>query len=493
MSSTSQIARVSNNDATLHCIYLGDGYYSGLGAALIGNTVVTEINYLCADSLTETTPANLERVLQFLQGSKSLQYLNLCCCDDRRRNEADVIEMNGHVVHAVSKSTRIDELSLSAYTHVPHEAMAHLLRHTKSITKLTFLLWENEAASHASLEDLAQALGANQTLQTLTLSFGPNPQESLVFILQKLALHPCLRSIVLNSCAYRQCTLSLLMASALAYMLGGISHLQELSISYYKFGIGEVKEFLRGLDASHSLVLLELHSVDFFGLETQIAFMEFVQALNEESALKELRIDTFSLSSAQIAAMLNGSSLRALSIRKSPRGDKLHDFCSEFQSGSIKIARLDIVFVCGYQEIGNCLAQATLLREFHIRYRLEVPNIDVWLKAMQENGSLWHASLPLIEGVDGPPMSCEQTSRFQTYCQRNQMLHMLLPSPLNHDDTSVDGAGIELFPHLLACASMGPRMGPNSILLALLALHNAIGLQHFGYDKRTQQSQPDEL
>jgi hypothetical protein len=204
------------------------------------NTVVTEISYLCADSLTETTPANLERVLQFLQGSKSLQYLKLCCCDDRRRNEGDVIEMNGRIVHAVSKSTRIDELSLSAYTHVPHEAMALLLRHTKSITKLTFLLWENDAASHSSMEDLANALKANQTLQTLTLSFDRNPQESLVFILQKLASHPCLRSLVLQSSTSPvHCIMS-----ALAHMLRGISHLQELSISYFQFGIGEVKEFL---------------------------------------------------------------------------------------------------------------------------------------------------------------------------------------------------------------------------------------------------------
>jgi hypothetical protein len=183
--------------------------------------------------------------------------------------------------------------------------------------------------------------------------------------------------------------------------------------------------------------------------------------------------------------MLKGSSLRALSIRKSPRGDTLHDFCLEFQSGSIKNARLDIVFICGYQEIGNCLAQATFLRELHIRYMLEVPKIDVLLKAMRENGSLWHASLPLIEGVDGPPISCEQTCRFQTYCQRNQMLHMLLPSPLNHDDTSVDGARIELFPHLLVCSSMRPRMGPNAMLIALLALGNSVGPQHFGYRKRT--------
>jgi hypothetical protein len=472
MSSTSQIARVSNNDATLHCIYLGDGHCRGLGAALIGNTVVTEISYLCADSLTGTTPANLERVLQFLQ-------------------EAEVIEMNGRIIHAVSKSTRIDELYLSAYTHVQHEAMANLLRHTKSITKLTFLLRENETASHSSMEDLANAVGANRTLQTLTLSFDRNPQESLVCILQKLASHPCLRSLMLDSFAYHQCIVSPLMASALACLLESSSCLQELSISCFEFGIEEVREFLRGLNKSNSLVILNLSWVKFCCHEAQVAFIEFIQALRNKNALRELRIDTYSLSSVQIIEMLKGSSLHALTICMG-RG-LLHDFCSEFLGGS-KLARLEIVYHNWYgtdlSDMRNCLARATFLREFYIPNRLVDPRLDIWVKAVQQNGSLWHISLPLIEGAGQSPMSSKQTNRIHTYCQRNQMLHTLLPSPLNHGD---DEARIELFPHLLACATSRPRMGPNSMLIALLALGDSIGHHHFGCCKCTQCSQTDEL
>jgi hypothetical protein len=67
----SLLARSRNNHGALHRLSLNAGKYEGLGAALVGNTVVSEINFLYADVLADTNPANSKLVLEFLQNNSS--------------------------------------------------------------------------------------------------------------------------------------------------------------------------------------------------------------------------------------------------------------------------------------------------------------------------------------------------------------------------------------------------------------------------------------
>lgn len=204
-----------------------------LGQALLGNPhvelLVLNLSFLENDVENDGYSDSLLPLLRFLRESRTLRVVYL---KDKRMERADGAVLK-RFFFSIAESSAIQELHLDEISVRP-DGFDTLMRTTKSITELAIDSCDLDMTV-ASKNLLAEAIGANQTLHSLTIE-DSDAVESLHLVepvLARLNSHPQLRTLELrygDHGEHPNTSLNLLMAARQNGSLHNILVLDEPSL-----------------------------------------------------------------------------------------------------------------------------------------------------------------------------------------------------------------------------------------------------------------------
>ena len=472
--------------------YLTNAYGRRLGEALQGNQ---HVSYMCInlDHLLDGNEEGTDSIallLRYFRESEAMRKVELWGNAGRLTAEAGKT-----IILAIAENPCIEDLNMSINVEHVLEEFAFFLRRTQSLKTLRITL-DGEATSSQTRELLAEAFGANQTLETLTLQNGSNT-DLVESVLRRLGSHPCLRELQLI------CLTNVRVADihALASLLRSTTLLVHLKLRSYIFNKEQMEVLVEGLHSNQSLTKLSVSGCSF-NLEASDVFRCFVQTCETRSSIRELSFDgTFGLGAQFTGVLLGywlilldenqgaGSSI-ASSLQILDLGSNLAGFFLALEDNASRILLpclhcRDHMGRADWDALNRCLPKLVYLKELYIA-GLEGGDVSSrgFLDALRKNGSLQHVVITQANFFNEA-----EACLVQSYCKRNEAIPSLVAKVQLDKDGDDDETDILLFPTIFQLAKQATRTAPNSILVGLLAAGDAIGPCR-QCDKR---SRPDEM
>jgi hypothetical protein len=292
-------------------------------------------------------------------------------------------------------------------------------------------------------------------------------------ILRRIGEHPKLRQVSLKMA--EQCTQPDELATLSAMLRS--SNLHSLNLTRYYFDRTSWECLVEALQASPSVTKLSLDSCDF----DKEAALDLVPGLNQ-TCVKDLYFNADdALLSQYPPSTLTPSSMMVELLTSCSTLNELHlDGIYNLEESDMDIfrrlnaARADVRVPCLIldllksdepQEFAEWLPHSVTLQSFCCCYFGERVQASRVVRALRENGSMVHFSVPVEY------FSKDDTRMIKAYGQRNEQLPKLLAnssSVVNSPESE-----LHLFPTFFAVAKQSPRMACNTILIGLLTIDEA--------------------
>lgn len=457
-------------------------YGRRLGEALQGNHYVSSMNLNLSELLDvgEEGTDSVALLLQYMSESDVMRKVSLT---NNVVSLPEVIETLVHLILlAIAENSCIEVLFLDT-TIVPSDAIARLMRTTLSLKSLSV---ELSSSSSQELELLAEAFGANRSLESLRLDTGSNPAVVASILLRLDSLH-CLRELSLwlsRDFVYRNEGMSKL--NELAYFLHSTRSLEHLELWDYVFEKECMNSLVEGLQANQSLVELSILECSFTW-EASVAFHSFMQMGETTSSIREMRFSgCFNMFDDSEGHCPFGDTLASMLIMPDKNQDtglgigpslqvldlsggmlNVNEFLYTLAANADRI-RLPCLRVDGSMDNDDweffieCLPKLVHLTELDIYTVNQDVDSRSFVDTLLRNGSLQHVVLAL----NRENFLNEAESRIvQSYCKRNEVIPILVGDKMD----------LSLLPTLFQSAKQAPRTAPNAILMGLLAVGNGIG------------------
>jgi hypothetical protein len=238
-----------------------EGYGERLGQALVGNTHVTDITLRLipqdiygpnVNQQHERGPEGIALLLNYLRDGPSLREFNV---------RGGIEKFMRPAIQAISHNPRLETLEIED-AEVPAEEMALLLRTTTALKTLSLPMVNSEI--------VAQALGENQTLDRLELTFDPSDAPDGI-VLSHLQSHLKLTHLVLKQKPDTELSDTATMDAAISVYLRDTTGLRTLKLVGQSFNQDRMQHLVQGLQANQSLVHLTVTSCQFDQGATAVA------------------------------------------------------------------------------------------------------------------------------------------------------------------------------------------------------------------------------
>ena len=205
------------------------------------------------------------------------------------------------ILLATAENPCITDLNLSINMEAAEESYAEsfalLMQTTQSLKTLCFTL-DGGVASSQKRDIIAEAFGANQTLENLSFQYCSETDMG-EYILLRLGAHPRLRELKME---YHGNDSSVAEIHALASFLGFTTSLEHLGIGYYEFDKECMGHLVEGLHSNQSLTKLSVYSC-IFNLEAFDVFRNFIQLDGTRSSIRELHLANCKFAGSSTEAM----------------------------------------------------------------------------------------------------------------------------------------------------------------------------------------------
>jgi hypothetical protein len=343
-----------------------------------------------------------------------------------------------------------------------------LLRETTTLKSLRIVVPRQE-------EIFARGIEENESLECLELAVFHNAARA-TSLFRQLRLPPTLRKLILTEASE---------LSGLCAMLSS-SSLESLKLSSCSFDRPLWRFLSEALQASSTLTSLSLDKCAFDDGATQ----DLVRFFNHSSPVTDLHISTSNDLSAVrlssiIARILTSSGSTLERVRSSGASVVFRFLKEKGKEVHVLCLRVDTVSNDDFLSLANWLPRTIKLRELTVdRMTLDFDDVRTIssfnfakaqvLRAMRQNGSLYHVTIP--EFAKPVPrfkptfqprrriLSKFEIRKIATYCRRNQEL----PTLLQHVSQEM-GYHSALFPMAVVAAQQSPTMAATTMLIGLLA------------------------
>jgi hypothetical protein len=247
---------IRRNDPEKTFVYAVDakGYGIPLGNALVGNTHVAHLNLLLlAEYINSPDDGNwgvhnIALVLQYLREGPAFRTLHIW---------GGSLQYTSACVHAMAHNPNRMSLIIDDRTEIPLLEIIDLLRTSKLLEDLQLSMVNSTA--------LAEAIQANQSLESLVLNFDPDarpkPNGDMLHHLyshSKLQRLRIVRKPESNSLDTEQVDVALY-----SLLCHRSTRLKTLQLFFFTFNRSRMELFIDGLQANRSLEMLELYSCEF--------------------------------------------------------------------------------------------------------------------------------------------------------------------------------------------------------------------------------------
>ena len=455
------------------------GHSRSLWEALQGNHYVSSMELFLSNWLyaSEEDTGSIALLLRYIRESKAMRKIKLW--GEEGPTAESTAESFRAILLAISENPCIEKLDVLFGIDPVADSFALFLRTTKSLKTLVMMYHDFDGA--ASPELVAEAIGANQSLESLTFE-SYSDSEFLESVLVRLGSHPRLCELKLE-CGDNA---SITQIHALAKFLGSTTTLEHLELNHYAFVEESMEHLVDGLHSNQSLTKLALIRCKLNLLATNM-FRTFMQSCETRSSIRELRIgdsrnETFqdSCTGPVLVSMLTtpdenqgmvgssiGSSLQFLELEINSTG-----FCDAFADAASRIRlpclRIHNSFPVAYWDrLIRCLPRLVYLNTLKISNMNEDVVRHSFVGALRNNGSLQHVAICSMETTRVEDCFDEAESCIiASYCKRNEVLPKLVAEARQL---------LSLLPMLFQSAKQARRTAPNAILIALLAVGDGIG------------------
>ena len=261
-------------------------YGRRLGEALQGNQHVSYMSLRLSIDEEEGTD-NVALLVRYIRESEAMRKVRVV--SRHARDDRGYAPLFRRILLATAENPCITDLNLSINMEAAEESYAEsfalLMQTTQSLKTLCFTL-DGGVASSQKRDIIAEAFGANQTLENLSFQYCSETDMG-EYILLRLGAHPRLRELKME---YHGNDSSVAEIHALASFLGFTTSLEHLGIGYYEFDKECMGHLVEGLHSNQSLTKLSVYSC-IFNLEAFDVFRNFIQLDGTRSSIRELRID----------------------------------------------------------------------------------------------------------------------------------------------------------------------------------------------------------
>jgi hypothetical protein len=486
-------ASLQQNDSAVTTLFFSSAYPLTnqhalvLGESLQGNTHVSTLHLAIHHLVEEGGDEENDSVaplLKFMRESKALLKVRLNGNADDLDDALLPVSIFRRFFLAIAENPSIDVLSLSGLT-LPLEGFGVLLKTTQSLKFLELFMCG--FVSVPARDDIAEALGENQTLERLEI------QDDFVEpVLLHLGSHPRLRELKLHWSEDERPS----HVDALVYFLCSSTTLELLDLCGYQFDKNLFEPLLESIRSSRSLTKLTLRTCKF-DEESTLLFEQILEPKEGLTCIRELSIGLnikfHELSTGNMAVNIlapnqvsdDGSkpgkitSLDLLDMRGSNNAD-LTLVCDALGANptaiQLQFLRFGNINTTGCDALIRSLPKLLYLKQLSVESVVPGVSSENLLCALRENGSLLGADIGPVQYTERPLFNERESRLVQSYCKRNEVIPTLVAKPrLCHDGDNDDRTDLGLFPTLFAAAKQAPRTAPNHVLIGLLAARDSIG------------------
>lgn len=486
-----------------------------LSEALQGNHHVSSMNlnlsFFIATNVADKEGKDCDTALlaRYIRESRALRKVALVGNLNGRHPEfyAKKLRIVRLILLAIAENPGIKDLHLqfNLEAGVFLKEIALLLRTTQSLKslKIDLGLLDDRPSSRELV--LANAFGANRTLESLELTSDNNADMLGSVLLHLVGSHPRLRELKLD-CGTES-------VAALAYFMRSTTlQLEHLCLRNIIFQKECMEQLVEGLQLNQSLTKLSIVHCNF-DLEAIDVFRSFMQKGGTMSCIRELCIEGIYgncagiLAGTMVASMLTtpdgnrgtGSSIGSLLQVLQLVGD-FTELCRTLTMVDTSIALLlptrhacnSVYNGAGWESLVSCLSKLGHHQEFYIPYvacdysSCHCNLVDKLKISGSFNGWRWH--WPLLGDVAiaynrvryfSPEKELRLT---QIYCKRNAAKPILVAKVRLDKGHDFDKTDLPLLPVLFQLAKQDPRTAHNAMLIGLLAAGESIGPRccHYG-------------
>jgi hypothetical protein len=475
--STDLLDSLRRNDASIFFIsYVIGTDGRDLGQALVGNSHVAIIALIYPNCETgEPVEDNIDSVdllFRYMREGPAMRHLCILRC---------AMSYTLRCIQAVTMNPNIHELQLFCEAdEVPHDEFATLLHSTNSLSKLNIRL------SVATNFGIATALGANRSIEELTVSVIQAPMNEDGGFLYQLVGHPCLRYLCIDGFHLR-----IEVYHALAYFMSHSETLKHLSLRIVRLDEHAADQIIQGI-LSRTRILDKLELSEFCVSQYLVPWLASIQ--NDEATvplIRELKLQVSQLSHhlmSWVNAMVVRSNCLQFALQWSDyqvshvTGRDYFLFlwntiASNDWKNCLWRVQLSNLPAVGCNVVCDCLPNMVHLRELHIDHDMasdEHAELATNLcRAIRSNGSLRRLSTAQEFPTFGNPLLARVAGAAM---ERNRYFSERLRDDLGDQRNDTGSLARAILPRLFTAASRSSRMMPNFIFSGLLSAGNGIGI-----------------
>jgi hypothetical protein len=470
---------IGRNDPEKKTVFatIEKGYRVPLGNALVGNTHVETLHLrLWPENINSQDDDNwgvhnIALILQYLREGSAFRMLRI---------QGGSVEYTAACVQAIAQNPNARKLMMDDTTEVPLLEMIDLLRNTETLEDLSVSMVNSTA--------LAEAIQANQSLKTLSLSFTPDawPKPNGV-ILHHLHSHTKLQFLIIDQRHESSDMDTNQVDVALCLLLAHpATRLVRLYLFSMTFDRSRMELLMEGLKANCSLSYLDLS-----WCKSDDEAVTLWESVELTSPIQELCTDSHNGRLVALLA-LGFSNLQILEWDWSDRDLNVDAFwntllAADSSRTGLKTLRLTCWPVTKCEAMNSCIPKLVALRELHFQclssYDAEYLRSDQFtdayqsfVRAVRQSAGLFTVPVQDLPWI-GKFLGEAESRLLDAYLERNRMLSQLLSRPgLDHlIQEGEDGTDLYLYPSLFSVSQQSPYVALNAILTGLLILSDGAG------------------